>query len=146
MKTIIKIQNSFIFLSLILHISCVSVTEDKKKIKQDDYDINILDCKCSKIENKKDLAVIFFESNFNNDVIELSINGNIIKEQITTDDRLGLAKFIELGKLSDIKDISFRINKGKRVILNNKCNFIFVNYLKNSIVEVDFSDKFTPYR
>ncbi len=146
MKISVKIQDVFIFLLLIVQISCMNVKEAKRQVKQDNYNINVFDNKCSEIEDKRDLVVLFFESDFNHDLIEVVVNHkSIIKERITTDDRGGVAKIIELGKLSEVKAISFSINNGKKITLNNKCNFIFVNYLKDSIVDVDFSDKFYGY-
>ncbi|WP_298481469.1 hypothetical protein [uncultured Maribacter sp.] len=118
-----------------------------ERIITEDYDVIFRYNNCSKKETTKDEAVIFFESDFNNDFVELYSNKNkIFGDTISTDLTLGLAKEIELGKLSETKEIEFRINNGRFISMKDiNCNFMFVTYLKDSIVIVNFDKKFIGY-
>ncbi|TCI84390.1 hypothetical protein [Tenacibaculum sp. M341] len=65
---------------------------------------------------------------------------------ITTDRSTGYADFIDLGKLSDFSGIEFSINEGKSIVLDNvHTNLIKVNYFKDSIVKISFSNNPKAY-
>tara|TARA_R110002124_G_scaffold279503_1_gene452110 strand:- start:1041 stop:1418 length:378 start_codon:yes stop_codon:yes gene_type:complete len=124
------------------------VKENKfERIISEDYNVIFRYNNCSKKETTKDVAVIFFERGYRNDYVELYSNRNkIFGDTITTDSTLGLAKEIELGKLSDVKEIDFRINNGRYISMKNiNCNFMFVTYVQDSIVTIEFDKKFIPY-
>jgi len=82
------------------------------------------------------------------DFVEVFINGEKkFSNTITTDYSLGLAEDIELGKMSEINEISFRINNGRDIVIRNiNYNSLKINYKKDSIVWVGFSNKFVAYK
>ncbi len=151
------LKNLFIYsisLVLILTVSCKekSKSDSLKKeklekeeiVEKDNYKIVLNDSAC--VKSDRDILVVFFESDFNDDLIELVFNDSIITEKIKTDETLGVSKRISLGSNENIKKFYFKINGGDPVYLEHiECNFVFVNYNKNDVVTVDFSNKFIPY-
>lgn len=126
--------------------------EDSSKQKKSVSDANLKDTykvvknyvQCP--ESKKDELIVFFESNFEDDLIEITYNDSTFAKKVKTDPRLGLAKEIVFGRKSKVKDFSFKINGGEIVEIDSiSCNFIFVTYDKNRLVTVDFSDKYYPH-
>ncbi len=117
------------------------------RIVQEEYEVMFSYDNCIKEEMEHDSLYIFFESIFNNDFVEVFVNNEKeMSSSITTDLSLGLAKEMDLGKLSDIKEVSFKINNGKDVVIRDfNCNFLFVGYFKDSLVEVEFRNKFLGY-
>lgn len=137
-------KNIMFYVVLVLILS--SCKKDKDEVKTEEtYQVKINSGECS--GENKGIVVLFFESDFNDDLIEVVTNeGKTFEGKITTDNTLGLAKEINLGKITDIKEISFKINKGKPIVLNDlSCSFISINYIKRNVVTVDFSNKFISY-
>lgn len=134
----------FKFVILIFFIGCKN---HDKKINKESYDI-IVGYKRDTV-NKiiGDYLEIFFETEFNNDLLKVKINNKEKEYRITTDGSTGYADYIELGKLSTIDLIEFSINNGKLIQLEDvETNLILVNYVKDSAVWIDFTNKFKSYK
>lgn len=84
----------------------------------------------------KDSLHLFFESRFDNDRVTLYVNKKVVfDDTITTNYSVGLAKYLELGKLSKIHSLGIRVNNG---------NLAFAELGRkhlNNIVKVDFFKK-----
>lgn len=141
---------------MIIFISCKEKESITKKASQneeefenvnlvsDNYKISINKDTCN--IRYKDTVVIFFESRFNGDLIEIYTKDSIWSQRITTDERLGLAKEIILGSYENVRKFNFKVNNGPRINIDSlSCNFIFVNYSKSKELTVDFSNKFYLY-
>lgn len=155
MKTFII--SLLICIAFVLPISCKKQVDNdalpdkqikENRIIQEEYSV-FLDYKNSiKDKIKGDFVVLFFENGFKEDSIHVFSNGEKKFSDIsTTDLSLGLAEDIELGKMSEINEISFRINNGRDIIIRDiSYNSLKINYKKDSIVWVDFSNKFVAYK
>jgi hypothetical protein len=108
------------------------------------YNLEIDGSKCTEI--KKDIAVLLFEDGFEGELIDVFLNGaTIFSKKIRTDKMLGFAEDVELGRLSDIKDLSISINNSKKMdIFNNTCSFTFVNLIDYKVY-VKYDSVFVPY-
>ena len=126
----------------LINVSCKKVVKDTKS----NYEIKLETRNC--LDNKSDTTVIFFESHFNNDLVQVSVNNKeVFNGTVTTDKTLGYAKDVNLGSIKNISKVKISINKGKEVLLDKlTCNYIFINYTKDSVVSVKFDNKFVPYQ
>jgi len=105
------------------------------------YAVNYLSDNCNKNEK---VQVIFFEDGFNENTIEVKIDKlNIFKEKITTDQRLGLAKYIELKK--NYSDVFIKIDNTSFKLKNNLCKYTFIN-LANNTIYISYANKVYGYR
>ncbi|CAA0170910.1 conserved hypothetical protein [Tenacibaculum maritimum] len=96
---------------------------------------------------KNDSITLFFETNFKDDLLKIEINGSKKEYYLNTDMSTGYADYIELGKLTDFKSLMFSINKGSNVSVKDvKSNFIYINYKRDSVVWVDFSNMSKSYK
>jgi len=139
----------FISITCIVVFSCKQDVLNKNLIFENEkYSILLDYSKSTTTKLKGDFSYVFFENGFDNDSISVFLNKNkIYSGTITTDLSLGLAEDIELGKLSKIKELSFKINNGRDVIIRNiNHNSLKVNYKKDSMVRVSFTNKFIRYR
>lgn len=94
-----------------------------------------------------DVLYLFFETDFDNDLLDINIEKNKKEYYLTTDRSTGYADFIDLGKLSTFRSLEFSINKGDLIKVNDvSTNLIRVIYIKDSIVKVEFSNKPTAYK
>jgi hypothetical protein len=102
------------------------------------------------MEDKEELSKyihLFFETGFNQDDIELTVNDTSVTNiNITTDESLGLAKYIRLGKINEIDNFSLRINNGAivHVELIRKDNVIGVFLNENTLI-VEFIEGYPSY-
>ncbi|WP_106792091.1 hypothetical protein [Aquimarina sp. Aq78] len=137
-------KNIIFYALLVLILNSCKKDKNEANINET-YQVKINSGECS--GENKDIVVLFFESDFDDDLIEVTTNEHKSFEgRITTDNTLGLAKEISLGEIANIKQISFKINKGKPVVLDDlNCSFISINYIKGNVVTVDFSNKFISY-
>ncbi len=108
------------------------------------YAIEIEEMDCS--DNKQDVAVLFFEGGFSNDSVQVFLNNKrLLADKITTDPTLGVAEVVELGKLSNLTDLSITINNSQKMdVLSQACSFTFVNF-QNEKVSVHYDTIFVPY-
>lgn len=130
-------------------ISCnVKNTENEYRKIQEFYNVFINYNHCKDVIPDKDILVLLLETGFQNDSIEVFLNGKIIfNDEINTDMSMGYAKHIELGKLKDVQEVYFRINNGTDIVLRKPCyNFIYTNYFRDSLVDIQVSNKFRTYR
>jgi len=120
----------------------------KKRIIKEKYSISLNYSDWKNEQLKGDFVHLFFESIFDGDSVCVFSNGEKkFNDVLTTDKILGLAKEIEIGKLSEINEISFRINNGRDIIIRDlDYNFLFIGYFKDSLVEVDLQNKFWGYK
>ena len=142
MKNYITPSIIMFLLFCLINVSCKKVVKDTKS----NYEIKLGTGNC--LDYKSDTIVIFFESHFDNDLVQVSVNKKeVFKGTVTTDKTLGYAKDVNLGSIKNISKVKININKGKDVLLDKlTCNYIFVNYIKDSIVSVKFDNKFVPYQ
>jgi hypothetical protein len=141
MKAFIKV---ILFILIIFLIGC---NNSNKSQKTDDYTLVIGSKEDLDNKLKEDSLTLFFETGFNNDLINIKYKGKNQKYFITTDGSTGYADFIKLGKLSNFKSVEFNINNGRLIKLKDlKSNLILVNYKKDSIVWVDFTNNFKSYK
>lgn len=147
-KKLVNFNTNMKNVKIIFFIFCLITVSCKKAVKETkgNYEIKLETRNC--IDNKNDTAVIFFESHFNNDLVQVSVNNKeVFKGTITTDETLGYAKDVNLGNIKNISTVKININKGKDVLLDKlTCNYIFVNHIKDSVVSVKFDNKFVPYQ
>ncbi|WP_431160687.1 hypothetical protein [Flagellimonas beolgyonensis] len=128
-------------------ISCKEKKEATEESVQEDsveYALEIEKSNCT--DNQKDIAVLLFEDGFNGDLVDVYLNGNkIFSEKIHTDNSLSFAEDVELGKLSEIANLTISINNSKKMnILNKTCSFTFVNFMDDKVI-VKYDDIFVPY-
>ncbi len=129
--------------------SCnVKNRENEHRKIQEFYNVFINYNHCKNDIPEKDILVLFLETGFQNDSIEVFLNGKtIFNDEINTDISMGYAKHIELGKLMDVQEVYFRINNGTDIVLRNpRYNFIYANYFRDSLVDIQASNKFRTYR
>ena len=138
-----KLSFNTCVLIILLFFSCKKNSSNRFK---SNYDV-VLGAKEDSINKLKgDVLTVFFETGFNKDFLSVKFNGEKREYLITTDMSMGYADYIELGKLSKFESIEFSINNGKNVKLENlKSNLILVNYIKDSTLYVDFTNKFVTY-
>ncbi|QMU66531.1 MAG: hypothetical protein GKR88_21060 [Flavobacteriaceae bacterium] len=143
MKLSIKII-FFVFICFVL--SCKK-TIKKNNLIRDKYKVIIGSKEDTIYKSNSDILHIVFETEFDKDLLNVNFNGESIEYFLTTDGSTGYADYIDLGKLSSFKKIEFRINKGKSIKIDNvKTNLIKVIYLKDSIVEISFSNNPKAYK
>ena len=142
MKNYITPSIIMFLLFCLINVLCKKVVKDTKS----NYKIKLGTGNC--LDYKSDTTVIFFESHFDNDLVQVLVNNKeVFKGTVTTDKTLGYAKDVNLGSIKNISKVKININKGKDVLLDKlTCNYIFVNYINDSIVSVKFDNKFVPYQ
>ena len=138
-------------------LSIVLIVFYKYSYSQDFYDIKINYLKSrivqtsSKLKSEEEelsrYVHLFFETGFKNDDILLVVNDTSeISLNVTTDESLGLAKYIKLGKIDEVKNFSVRIGNGAlayiELIKNQNCIGV---YMVDNILTVDFIEGFPSY-
>ena len=135
----------------IVFVCCKEKKETAKEpVEQDSltesgtYELEIEKTNCN--DNKKDVAVLFFEDGFNDESVEVFVNNKkVFADKITTDRSLGAAMQVNLGKLSAITEFSIRINNSQKMdVLNKMCSFTFVNFIDRKAT-VKYDSIFVPY-
>ena len=71
----------------------------------DNYKIRINKIDDTENQQDKDILFIFFENGFDNDLLNLNLNENTQEYFLKTDLSTGYADYINLGKLSEFKEI-----------------------------------------
>lgn len=142
MKLLIKPKELLLFLTFIFLINM------NVKSQENNYNIEILyknpeqnessqkDLICS-----KDSIPIFFENGFENDFLEVFVNGEILlTEEISTNNSTNLAKNLYLANYKLTKNIGIRINKGRLVYIetNNQCCYIGIRFNNREKLSVVF--------
>jgi hypothetical protein len=136
-----------LYILIFLMIFFVGCKNSNKNVSVDNYEFILSKKKDTINKIRGDFLEIFFETQFNNDFLKIKVDGKNREYNITTDGSTGYADFIELGKLSTFNSIEFSINNGKRIKLKDiETNLILVNYKKDSIVWIDFTNKFKAYK
>ena len=142
------------FLFAVLITSCVRENYKSHYCK---YDIKIqYDRNHDTINNNsgrrrlaKDHLNVFFESRFSKDRITLYVNNKVVfDDTITTNYSAVLAKYIELGKLSEIHSVGIRVNKGNLAYAElgrkNVNNILVVDFINKELTLI-FTQKEHKY-
>lgn len=134
----------------VILICCFLSCSDNKNssvILKDKYKIVLGNKTDSIYKRRGDSLYIFFETEFYKDLLKVVVDNKSSEYYITTDGSTGYADFINLGELSKFKKIEFSINNGALIKLNDiKTNLIKVNYLKDKIVDIRFSNNPNAYK
>lgn len=91
---------------------------------------------------------LFFETGFLKDRITLIINNEVvINRNISTDESLGLAEYINVGKKKEIKNLGIRVNDGSLAYIEIKPtdNVIGVYLVDRNLLVIEFIDGFPSY-
>jgi len=81
---------------------------------------------------------LFFETSFNNDLIDININDeDFFSTNISTDPSTGLAEMIEIKDIDKVDRINVSINKGKSALIEVDTMNIFLVNFKNSKLTIE---------
>lgn len=153
-------KNLLVFINILFY-SCNPVINQKENNQKHEpiYDINIkylyqnnFDKKTEELRRlkyDKNTLYINFESQFNNDTLDLFINREHRCKQVLLKsfDDTGFAKSIKFDSLNIISDVSFRINNGPLIYLetlNKNDNILGIRQSSTSI-NVVFYKKIPAY-
>ncbi len=134
-------KNIIICFLLLILVSCNGEKQENYQISYDQDD--------SSQKTVDNTLELIFETDFNNDLLKININNSINEYYLKTDRSTGYADYYGLNKEMIFKRMSFSINNGKVIFIDerkSKYNFIYVNYIKDSVVNIQFSNKAKVYR
>lgn len=129
-------------------------TDTKKKIENSKYDVKINYMDRSNINWRnnfddlisKDSIYLFVEDNFNNQLLDIYLNGALkISDTIITDSSLGLARVYTFSKRNS-STVGIRINTGKLLLIepNSDQNIWRINFYGDSLLSASYSEH-APY-
>ena len=76
----------------------------------------------------------------------MKVNDSIFESKLYTDNLSGYAKIFDLGKRTNINNLSFRINNSQKIKLDNlNSDFIYIKKDKKQNIYLRYSDKFIGY-
>lgn len=131
---------------LIILVGCQNNVESVKHENKYDIQISYNYYKTDKTFNKDYLdkkylrdgnLYLIFESSFNQDTIEVKINGEKkISEIISTEHSTGVAKSIELNDIETIENVGIILNNGKEAFIEiDTMNFFLISF-SDSILKI----------
>lgn len=100
-------------------------------------------------DNRNDTVAIYFISFFDQDSVEIYVNGSFFSKQIiSTDEMVGSAFLLKVGPYKKVKKIGVRINRKNTITFNcDKSNQLFlVNKIKNDTVRIKAVTSFPSFR
>ncbi|QOI97313.1 MAG: hypothetical protein HRU69_07340 [Flammeovirgaceae bacterium] len=149
--------NPQLLIALAIYFNSCSYAQEQQKIS---YDIRINYSEKRRVETRssfKDKEVskkleddihLFFETGFLKDKITLIINNEvIINKTISTDEALGLAEYINVGKKKEVKNLGIRLNNGSLAYIEIKPtdNVIGVYLVDRKLLVVEFIEGYPSY-
>jgi hypothetical protein len=137
-------KNGLPKIKLIFVLICIPflgcINDKREIVHSDEYDILISYNSYQDDESKRNNAYdrlylrdgnlyLIFESSFDQDTVEISLNGDVEESDIlTTDAVTGCAKDYKFEEIDNIRTLGIRINGGKKAVIEiDTMNFFIVN-------------------
>lgn len=103
-----------IFLSFSCNKQRKTITEGENYNIEINYLFNETDSMHNKLLYQMDSIVVVFEESFANDSVQIMVNKEKTQTLlVNTDPSSGIARDVLLGPISEIENLSFRLNRGK---------------------------------
>ncbi len=100
-------------------------------------------------DKRNDTVAIYFISFFDQDTVEIYVNGSFFSKQIiSTDEMVGSAFLLQIGPSKKVKKIGVKINRKNIITLNCDMNnqLFLVNKINNDTVRIKAVTSFPSFR